>query len=747
VTALPTARPAPPSTPAQRPAVTRPSRVQAWYPVAALVGGMVVIAGLAAIVGTQVSVWALDETLHKASAVHYGSGLPDSLFHDLTARATTRLYPLTLTPLFEVFDGDVAVRIAKVWNALLFVSAAVPSYLIARSVLASRWGAVAAALLCVALPWLTLSTALFTESLAYPVSVWLSYSILRSVRDPSPRRDAIVLLWCAVAVASRFQLVAIFGGYVVLLVALALVEAPTGTNFHERMRVAVARMRQTPFALATAAAGVILILLLAVSGSLEDRIYQAVGAYGEFQNRTTVPSDVPTGALVEFISFGLGVGVVPMILALAWYPATLRARLDPAARALAMTAVAVTGANFAFILAAQDGFWGQFTEERYFIYSVPFLWVGAFAALERPRLSRTAIAWAGALFTILCGVVALPYTFGVELFLAPAGKSVVYLSDYVLEDVRSLLNRSGLTSRDLLFVVVGAVAVLTAASWRRAPWARRWLLTGAAAAQILLTAFAFLAIDGRVGQALADHTLDPPVASRGWIDRAAGDQDVTWLQTAQWSDPNGTTWLLRETSFWNDAIRHRAQIPAIVAPSEGSPVDALPTTVHKVTSDGRFTPDLPPGLQLVWAGSPFLQIHGRLVADDEIGQPFFLAEPVRPARAQWLATGLRSDGAVLRGSPVRIAAWPGDAAALVRLELTSPTKGAGVITVRLGGEHRVVRLRAGRSRVIRIPACGVAPVGSIRVRSGVRQPDGSTVGAVVRSVFLEPAGSACRRDS
>jgi hypothetical protein len=708
---------------------------------------MVVVAALAAIVGTQVSVWALDETLHKASAVHYGSGLPDSLFHDLTARATTRLYPLTLTPFFEVFDGDVAVRFAKVWNALLFVSAAVPSYLIARSVLASRWRAVAAALLCVALPWLTLSTALFTESLAYPVSVWLSYAILRAARDPSPRRDAFVLLWCAVAVVSRVQLVAIFAGYVVLLAALALVEAPTDTGVRERIRVAGARLRRTPFALATAAAGVILILVLAVSGSLEHRINQALGAYGELQHRTTVPSDVPTGALVEMISFGLGVGVVPMILALAWYPSALRARRDPAARMLAMTTVAVTGANFAFILAAQNGFWGPLTEERYFIYSVPFLWIGAFAALERPRLSATAIAWAGALFAVVCGLVTLPYVFGVELFLAPTGKSVIYLSDYVLEDVRSLLNRSGLTSRDLLFLLVGGVAVLMAVSWRRAPWARRWLLTGAAAAQILLTAFAFLAIDGRVGQGLADRTLDPPAASRGWLDRAADDREVTWLQTAQWSDPNATIDFLREVSFWNDSIRHRAQIPEIAAPGEGSPVDALPTTVHEVAPDGRFTPDLPPGLELVWAGSPFLQIHGRQVADDEIGQPFFLAESVRPARAQWLATGLRSDGAVLRGSPVRIAAWPGDAAALVRLELTSPSKGAGVISVRLGHELRVVRLRADSSRVIRIAACGVAPAGSIRAQSGVRQKDGSTVGAVVRSVFLEPAGSACRRDS
>jgi hypothetical protein len=711
--------------------------------VIALMGGMVVLAALAATVGAQVSVWALDETLFKASAVHYGSGLPENLFHDLTARATTRLYALTLAPLFAAFEGDVAVRLAKVWNALLFVSAAVPSYLLARTVLVSRWRAVAAGLLCVAVPWLTLSSVLFAESLAYPVSIWLSYSIARVVRDPSPRRDAMVVFWCAVAMVSRVQLVAVCGGYVLLLVALALVEARAGRGLKERVRVALARMQLTPFSLGIAAAALLGILLLAATGSLQGQIDRVLGGYGEFQYRTNVPTDVPIGALIEVISLALGVGVVPAILAIAWYPGAFGDRPDPAARALAWTALAVTGAIFAFTLAAQGGYLAQLTEERYYIYVIPFVWIGAFAAFERPRISRATIAWAGALVAVLCGVVALPYVFNPDLFLAPAGKSVVYLSNYVLADLRSLLNREGLAGRDLLFVLVGAVAVVVALSWHRAPWARRWLLAGGAGMQVFLTAFAFLALDGRVGQGLADRTVDPPAESRGWVDRAAGNEEVTWLQTAAWDDPNGTVGLMREVSFWNDRIRHRAQVPATAPPTEGAPVDALPTTLHGVGKDGRFKPDLPRGLTLVWSGSPFLQIHGRQVADDEIGQPLFLAEAARPARAQWLASGLRSDGAVVRGSPAQLAAWPGDGAAVVRIELAAPPEGPGVVVLRLGPERRVVRLGPGVSRRMRIAACGGAVTGSIRVRSGTRQPDDTILGAIVRSVYLEPADSAC----
>ena len=713
-------------------------------PLIALGGGILLIAALAAVVGMQVSVWALDETLLKASAVHYSTGLPDSLLHDLTARATTRLYSLTLTPFFAAFDGDVAVRIAKAWNALLFASAAVPAYLIARTVLASRWRAVAAGLLSVAVPWLTLSTALFAESLAYPVSIWAAYSMVRVVRDPSPRRDAVTVAWCAVAVVSRVQLVAIFGGYILLLVGLALIEAPRDTDFRARVRTATARLRSTPFSLGLAAVGTMAVLTLALDGSLETRLDRALGTYGEVQHRTTVPTDVPTGAFVELVSLGLGVGIVPAILAIAWYPAALRDRLDPAARALAWTAVALTGAIFAFTLTAQNGYFGRFTEERYFIYVVPFLWIGAFAALDRPRASGTAIAWAGAMLSVVCGLITLPYVFGTELFLAPVGKSLAYLSDWGLDHVRSALGRTGLTERDALLALVALVTVLLAASWGRAPWARRWLLALGAMVQISLTVFAFLAIDGRVGRGLADRTVDPPAASRGWLDRAAGSREVTWLQTASWADPYRTIDLLRDVSFWNDRIRRRAQVSVTGPPGDEPPVDALPLTSHVVARDGRFEPDLPQGVVLLWADSPFLQIHGRQVADDELGEPFFLAEPTRPTRAQWLATGLRSDGAVVRESPVRLAAWPGDAAAVVRLELSAPSQRDGAMSLRLGGEKRQIALRAGTSTVVRIAACGAALTGGIRVRSGEHQPDGTTVGGLVRSVFLERAGSACR---
>ena len=712
-------------------------------PEIALALGALLTAAGAAVVGWQTTGVILDETLFKASAVHYASGLPDSFFHDLTARATTRLYSLTLMPIYAAFDGDTALQVAKVWNALLFASAALPAYLLARMVIVSRWRAVACALLCVAIPWLTLSTALFSESLAYPVALWLFHAIARAMLAPSPRRDLAVLVWLVVATIARVQLVALAAGYAGLLIvaaALAGAAAPPG----ERLRGAWARVRTTPFTLAVLGGVLAVVLARAASGDLSDDVDRLVGAYGEFQRRGAVPTDVPLGGLVEVISLALGMGLVPVIVALAWYPAALRDRGDGPAWALAATAVAAVASIWAFVLAAQNGFIGAVTEERYFMYVAPFAWIATFAALERPRARSMAIAWAGGVVAVLFGTIALPYALNHELFLAPAGKTVSHLAGIALEDLRDVIGKEGLAARDLLFVVSAAVAVAVGCAWRRAPWLRRWLVGGAAAAQLSLTAYCFLALDGQVASGAADRTTAPSGDERAWIDKAAGGRDVTWLQNASWSDANLTVGTLRDAAFWNDDFRRRAGVAALAAPGEQSPVDALPLTLHEVDATGRFTPELGAGPMLVWTASPFLQVRGSRLADDSYGQPFELVEPQAPVRATWLATGMRPDGAVLGSTPATLQIWPEGRGALVAFELAPPAAGGGRVRVVLGDRSAVVRLAAGSApQSVVIAACGDRVAGRLEAQRTSRERDGTRVAAILRSVRLR-GGAPCQ---
>ncbi|MBI5105319.1 MAG: hypothetical protein HZB46_10130 [Solirubrobacterales bacterium] len=727
---------------AARPAAARAPR----GPFLAMAGGALLVAVCAAAVGLRVTGYALDETLFQASAVHYTHGLPESVFNDLTARATSRLYALTLMPLFAAFEGDTALALAKLWNAILFSSAVVPAYLLSRFVIRSPWRAAASALLCIALPWVTLTTALFTESLAYPAALWLAWAMAWAVRDPAPRRDLLVLALAGLAVVSRVQLVAMFGAYVLMVGLLAAFATQAGGSGRERADAAWRYVRRFPFSLAIFGIAVLVALALASRGGLTSRVDDLVGSYGEFQHRTTVPADVPMAALIEVASLAAGVGIVPFIVALAWYPAALRDRSDPAARALAATAVAATFGLFTFTIAAQSGFIGPITEERYFFYVVPFAWIAAIAATERVRASATSIAWSGALVAVLYGTIELPYKMNQELFLAPAGKSIDHLSEVALNEIRDALGKGGLTGRDLLFAVAAVLAVALAVAWRRAPWLRRWLIAGAAAFQVVLTGYALLAIDGAVAGGAADRTAGPTLGERGWIDAAATAGDVAILRNAVWRPEDNALPVLRDVEFYNSKVRRRVGVPALVAPTEQAPVDALPLTDSDVLPDGGFRPELAADEVVSWRHSPFLQLAGRRVAASPLGQPVDLLAVEHPARATWLATGLRSDGAVVpeQQSKVKLQAWPAGGAAKVRMALQAPG-GPGAVRITLGDRRRDVYIGPGGTVIVELPLCGERVTGAIKPTLTSKIDDGSIVAALVRSVRVVPAGDACGR--
>src|SRR3954447_3409478 len=123
-------------------AASASARAVAWplAPYAVLGLGMLFVAVGTGLVSVRAVSHTFDEDLYKASAVHYAyNGLPGALVHDLFARGPARLYPLLISPLFKVFDADVAVRMAHVLGCLMFASAAIPGYLLARVVVRSRW--------------------------------------------------------------------------------------------------------------------------------------------------------------------------------------------------------------------------------------------------------------------------------------------------------------------------------------------------------------------------------------------------------------------------------------------------------------------------------------------------------------------------------------------------------------------------------------------------------------------------------
>jgi uncharacterized membrane protein len=114
----------------------------------------VAAAAVLASLSSQVGTWAVmtDELLYERLALSIaqtGSPLP-ALHHEQVA-VYAQLYPLLLSPVFALVPLPSAVLVAHVWNAVLFASASIPAYLLARRLLPG-WMSIATAIATVGVP-------------------------------------------------------------------------------------------------------------------------------------------------------------------------------------------------------------------------------------------------------------------------------------------------------------------------------------------------------------------------------------------------------------------------------------------------------------------------------------------------------------------------------------------------------------------------------------------------------------------
>src|SRR3954454_11000343 len=149
-------------------------------PVVVIVGGAGALAEFYALRATH---WAVmtDELQTAKLSTSIGERL--SLvprIHGVHYGALAQVYPLVLAPLFAVLAPQAAMTAAHGLNAFLLASAAVPTYLLARTVTRSRPAAVVAAALAAFTPWLVLASTLLTESASYPAFAWALYLVHRT---------------------------------------------------------------------------------------------------------------------------------------------------------------------------------------------------------------------------------------------------------------------------------------------------------------------------------------------------------------------------------------------------------------------------------------------------------------------------------------------------------------------------------------------------------------------------------------
>ena len=647
-------------------------------PLLALGLGSALVAVFFGRTGLQANVLAsFDESIYQTSAVHYSEGLPGTLIDDPTARGTARLYSLVVTPLFMAFEGDTAMRLSRALNAVFWAATALPLYVLARTVVTSRWAAVAAAVLSVAVPWGVISTILFSEALSYLLFAFTLLAAVRALEAPSVGREVAVLALMLALIVTRVQFV---------VLPLAWLAVVLWVELRREQRGLRAAWRRWPVLLTGAAVGAVGVLALLVAGATGQEIDRFAGPYGELRRRQAYPGDVGLATLWQATMLAVGVGIVPAVLAAWWFAAALGTRASTAHARFALLATTLLGVLFATTMFAQGGWIDVEQEERYYVYAVPLIWIGAAGALElRPlparRLAAGGIVVASVLFV-------LPITVQVNAesaLLGPVSFVSAHGPPKLSGDLAEAAGKERVvTPRDVLGYGALLVTLLGVLGWRRL----RWLaLVPAVAVQLLVGVYAHAGVRGDL-EGIGGTIGSDRFADLAWVDRAlpSGDRAAV-LDNQPLRDA-----AFRGLAFWNNDLGEVVKLRGVDLGLVPFPVDAIGVATLEPRDDLSL-----PGLRARYAvtavASPFFSVAGRRVATSRDGA-LGLAALAEPVGLTFLSDGVEPDAHIVR--PVRLRALGGHRVTFVA---EPPQPGAASFRVELGGRPRVVELNGAPGRV------------------------------------------------
>jgi hypothetical protein len=597
----------------------------------------VVSAVVLAVLCSRVSDWAVmtDELLYEKLALSFVDGAFLPTLHGERADVYAVLYPFLLMPVFAIVDLPDAVRVVHALNGVLFASAAIPTWLLARELVLSRLAASASALFAVALPWTVIGGFVMTEAAAYPAALWALLAIQRAVVLPSPRRDLVALAAILVATLARPQLAALG----VVFVAAAAV--------HE-----VRFRRWRAHAVLGVAAFALPVVLLGGAGLL--------GAYAPAVEGDVLSVDAFRSAVVHLNVTAVALGIVPLVLGGGWAIAALvRPPAEPRRSAFAgMVVAAVT------VLAVESGSvvvrfgLGLDVKDRYLFYIAPLLFLATACAFEDPRPRVAGVLGLTAFFVLTVGLEEFEPIFGVNVD-SPASSTHEALTSFGTD--------VGLEPAELLAITGGLLGLALFFALRRLP--RRPFAATVLAA---LVAFAFAETaytwdrllgsygpSGRVLTATPTHELS-------WIDTAVEDGSVAMLAYSigqEWY-PSAVTWW--DVEFWNARVDRAFRIDGHMTytpdtfptPNVGIDPDTgvvsgagTPDFIVRTTLDARLGP----------AGTPIAAAQGLELVDLEI-----------PLRVQWVTLGLDPDGWTNPGRRAVLRIYPPAGATTVSLSVSAP---------------------------------------------------------------------------
>jgi len=697
------------------------SLARPWLGLTAIVVGA---SALLAVGTLQVREWVVqtDEMLYVKLARHMGTtGSPLPTLHGEHVGFLGVVYPIVLAPFYGGLDNVSAFTAAHAVNAVLFASAAIPAFLLARRLVAPGW-ALLVALLAISMPWAVNAAFVMSEAAAYPVFLWAVLACHVCIAEPSDRADVVAAVALALAFFTRPQFLFLAA---VLPPAAMIAVGPRATLRQHRL-LAIAY-----------AVGALLVVVLAALG----QAHRLLGDYGVTATQgSLLPAIAWKSAAIHVDVLAVGLGIVPLLLGGGWaYSAlrggSIRLRAFAAITALAVPLLALETGSYDVRFGGPD-----VIRDRYLFYLAPLLLLATVVCLLQERLPLVGIA----AVTVVFAATAVFADF------APVAGLWVDSPQSVLNDL--IHDQSGGLPAGVFVALCGVVLGLICLSLALVP--RRAALLGVA---VVVLCFGGAVAGYAFDRLLTTNTpLGVPSTGksrvRDWIDHVVPSGNAVALLaypvSRDWGQSAIQWW---DVEFWNNRARR-----AFVVPDGTYTYTPFPSSVLRLDfASGRFggTDDAPPYVLTAPNDSRF-GLAGRQTAAN-VG--LLLRDVDRPYRAQWATRGLDSDGWTRpgRAAGIRLYADPGHPteAATVTALLDAPSEAGAPVHYRLGTKSGTIApgTRAQPAQAVCIPAGGHADLRLSADRSATIEgpplgPDLGpvrTVGVVVSGVFVSDERQPC----
>jgi uncharacterized membrane protein len=364
------------------------SQRSGWVPVAALfaIAALVYVAlGLL----QQVPLVTPDEYTYAKVSQSLADG------HGLSWRGSDEpfrapLYLYFLAACWKLLSVASAYTLAKALGAVALCSIVVPTWIVARELLPDPRTALIPCVLTVLGTWMTTSSTLVTENVAFPLAAGaLSAAVLAIVRG-NGRVGLVAVALALVAAATRAQLLPLAG----VVAAAFMLDVAVAADRPARLRV-----HRAPLSV-VAGLAVIAAIVALVSGA---------GSLGTYSGLSVLRPSLGAGVGAmghQWLALCTMSGVLPVVVVLAGAPRAWRTAPDVRAVYLvAVPAALVLVAQTGWYLAGIDAGWSI---QRYVEYPVPLLLVAMVVLLDRGLVSIRGVLPAGAV--VAGSLLALPET-------------------------------------------------------------------------------------------------------------------------------------------------------------------------------------------------------------------------------------------------------------------------------------------------------------------------------------------------